>query len=367
MKNQKIISRGVTRISKKYDLCNFCSLRLESKKTKNITKKCFICKNIFQKIDEIIRRILIEVSSYEFSNFETGITVKPSLIDKDDHVKSQFQIKGVNSIKSSINNEIAKKLIRKTKTKIKHRNSDLTIKINLKDDSYEVTSKPVFIYGRYIKKTRTLAQKQRDCSNCSGKGCYICNFHGLESFNSIEGKIAEFLIRKFECQQIRVNWIGGEEKSSLVLGNGRPFFVKIINPKKRKTIIRRKNILDGIELIELRKILEPPSGQIFFRSKILILVKTEKYVKASTLNNLGKLEMPLEIRIDGKKNMLKNIYKISFKKGPSNSLKINMYADCGIRIKSFIKNSRVSPNLTNLLKTKCECLQLDFKKIDVMS
>ena len=44
-----------------------------------------------------------------------------------------------------------------------------------------------------------------------------------------------------------------------------------------------------------------------------------------------------------------------------------MYADGGIPIKSFVKTSLVSPNLTNLLKTKCECLQFDFKKIDVMS
>ena len=66
----------------------------------------------------------MEIAPYEFSSFETGIIIKPSLIDRDDQIKSQFQIKGVNSIKSSLNNEIAKKLSRKTKTKIKHRNPD---------------------------------------------------------------------------------------------------------------------------------------------------------------------------------------------------------------------------------------------------
>ena len=366
MKNQKT-TMATKGISKKYNLCNFCSLRLESKKSKNTTEKCFICKDIFQKVDDIVGKALMEIAPYEFSSFETGIIIKPSLIDRDDQIKSQFQIKGVNSIKSSLNNEIAKKLSRKTKTKIKHRNPDLTIKINLKDDSYEINSKPMFVYGRYIKKIRTLAQKQRNCNNCAGKGCHNCSFHGLENFNSVEGKISEFLIRKFNCQQIRINWVGGEEKSSLVLGNGRPFFVKIINPKKRKVNLRRKTILDGIELIELRKILEPPTGQIFFKSKVLILIKTEKTVKLTTLKKIEKLEMPLEIHVDDKKTMVKKIYKINFKKTASNLLNITILADGGIPIKSFIKSSYVSPNLTNLLKTQCECLQFDFKKIDVVS
>jgi len=366
VKNQKttMTTKG---ISKKYNLCNFCSMRLESKKTKNVIEKCFICKDIFQKINDIVSKILIQTSSYEFSNFETGVIIKPSFIDRDDQIKSQFQIKGVNSIKSSLNNEIAKKLARKTNTKIRHRNSDLTVKINLKDDSYSISSKPIFVYGRYIKRTRTLAQKQRNCNKCSGKGCHSCNFHGLDNFNSVEGRITEFLINKFNCQQIKINWIGGEEKSSLVLGNGRPFFVKIINPKKRKTILRRKNILDGVELLELRKIIEPPSGQISFKSKVLILIKTEKHLKSTTLKNLEESAMPLGIYINGKKNALKLIYKINFKRVSPNLLKINMYADGGLPIKLFIKSTRVSPNLTNLLKTNCECIQFDFKKIDVMS
>ena len=44
-----------------------------------------------------------------------------------------------------------------------------------------------------------------------------------------------------------------------------------------------------------------------------------------------------------------------------------MYADGGIPIKSFIQGSNVTPSCTHLLKSKCECIQFDFKKIDVMS
>ena len=366
MRNQK--TKNIANLlSQKYSLCKFCFARLTGKTTTKSAQKCFICTNIFQQIDDLVARIFVSISFYEFSNFETGIILKPSLIDRDDHIKSEFQIKGNGSIKASINNEISKKLTHKTKLKIKHRNSDLVITINFKTDSYEIYSKPLYIYGRYIKKSRTLVQKQHNCTNCLGTGCRSCNFHGLKDFNSVEGQITKFFIAKFDCRQVKINWIGGEEKSSLVLGNGRPFFAKIINPKKRKRILRTKIKLEEIQLLELRKITTLPKGQILFKSKVEITVKTEKPINGKILKKLEKLEMPLKINVKGGKNIIKNIYKINFKKLSTKLLKIRMYTDGGIPFKSLIQDSYVTPNITFLLKNKCECIKFDFKKIDVVS
>ena len=233
--------------------------------------------------------------------------------------------------------------------------------------SGKIKSKPIYIYGRYTKASRTITQKQRNCTKCLGRGCYTCNFHGLQNFDSVGGQITKFLIKKFDCEQVKINWIGGEEKSSLVTGNGRPFFAKIINPKRRNRIIRRKTNLEGIQLLELRKINEPPKGQILFKSRVEIIVETDEQINDRMLNNLELLDMPLHIHVDGKKSSSKSIYKINSKKISSKLLKINIYADGGIPIKSFIQSAYVVPNFTDLLKSKCKCVQFDFKKIDVMS
>ena len=70
-------------------------------------------------------------------------------------------------------------------------------------------------------------------------GCHNCNFKGIEYVDSIESKISKFLIQKFDSNQVKINWIGGEDKSSLVLGNGRPFFSKLLNPKKRNRLLKK--------------------------------------------------------------------------------------------------------------------------------
>ena len=43
-----------------------------------------------------------------------------------------------------------------------------------------------------------------------------------------------------------------------------------------------------------------------------------------------------------------------------------MLIDGGVPIKSFIENSRVKPNISDILQNKCTCVQFDFKQIDVM-
>ena len=123
-----------------------------------------------------------------------------------------------------------------------------------------IRTKPIFVYGRYNKKIRKLSQKQIPCQSCNGIGCHNCNFKGLENIESIEGKISNFLIKKFDGNQVKINWIGGEDQSSLVLGNGRPFFAKILNPKKRNRILRKSSDLDGVTLSELQKLPIQPKG-----------------------------------------------------------------------------------------------------------
>ena len=65
-----------------------------------------------------------------------------------------------------------------------------------------------------------------------GKDADICNFHGIYEFNSVEGMISQYIFEKMGGTVAKFTWIGGEDKSSLVLGNGRPFFVKLQNPHK---------------------------------------------------------------------------------------------------------------------------------------
>ena len=234
-------------IIKKYDLCDFClgrffskQLRLSSnklgKKLKNgynSKHPCYICKNLFDNLDYFLKLMLDSSSDYGFNTF-IGTTVKPSIIDRDDILKSEFKLRGIDGIKSELAKELGRLFSKRTKKIINYIDPDVIFTINFKDQSCNLYSKPIVISGRYTKSMRGYSQKQKSCDNCNGKGCRTCNFHGITEFNSVEGIISKLIFKKFGGSTAKFTWIGGEDKSSLVLGSGRPFVVKLQNPLKRK-------------------------------------------------------------------------------------------------------------------------------------
>ena len=371
----------ISKILKNYNLCEYCTGRLISKLVgkpsskslgkkylikykKTSTTKCYICKNLFENLDFMLSNIYEKSDDVDFKTFNLGIILKNSFLERDDLVKSKFKLKGIENIKFGVSAEIIKKISRRTKSKRIVDNPDLFIQANFKDESCTIRTKPLFVYGRYNKKIRKLPQKQVLCKSCNGIGCHNCNFDGLETLESVESNISNFLIKKFDGNQVKINWIGGEDQSSLVLGDGRPFFAKILNPKRRNRILRKSLKLEDISLSELKKIPIPPKGSIAFKSKVSIIIDTKKPISLTQLKKLDILKNS-EIHDAGKnkKNTQKRIYKISYKKLGKTSFLLDLLLDGGIPIKSFIQNSEITPNVSKLLDNQCRCKSLDFKNI----
>jgi tRNA pseudouridine synthase 10 len=376
-------SATVSKILKNYDLCEYCTGRIISKivgkppskflgekflkkPSKSDHKKCYICKNIFDYLEPVLSNIFEKSSHFDFKTFHLGITLKPSFLERDDYLKSKFKIKGIENIKFGIAKELAKKISRRTNSKRTADDPDLLIQANFKDESCTLRAKPMFVYGRYNKKIRRLPQKQGLCRSCNGIGCHNCNFKGIENLQSIEGEISNLFIKKFDCNQVKINWIGGEDQSSLVLGNGRPFFAKILNPKRRNRILRKTCDLEGVSLSELQKLPLQPKGSISFKSHVSITVDTKKSISLTQLKKLKILENT-EIKdfSRNKRSLKKKIYKVGYKKLGKTSFILDLFADGGISFKSLIQESDVVPNVSELLENQCECKKFDFKNIVV--
>lgn len=368
-------------ILNEYDLCENCLDRLFSKKLrvslnkilgKKLNKlekkslKCYICKNMFSNIQTHINKILEISSNFQFSTFVTGAILKPSFIDRDDSIRSKFQLKGIDSLKTEFTREISKKFHKVTKKKIDYQNPDVTFTINLKNDSYDLQSKPIYLFGRYTKSSRDFPQKQKSCENCDGKGCVTCNHHGIANFDSVEGKISEFLFKKFGGKQAKITWIGGEDKKSLVLGKGRPFFVKLTNPQQRKIKQIKKINLKQLSISNLRIIEKIPKEPIQFKSTILIQITTESQVNPSLLKNLQSIKKtPLLVYDKPGKEMKKTVYESSYKKTSPNSFSLSMTVDGGLPIKRFVEGNSVKPSVSEILDMNCKCKEFDFYDVEL--
>lgn len=259
---------------------------------------------------------------------------------------------------------MGKQFGKKTRTKVDYQNPDIVFTIDFKKDQCEVKPKALILQGRYTKDIRGIPQKQKSCNRCDGKGCFVCDFHGISEFNSVEGKIAKFLFEKFGAQQAKMTWIGGEDESSLVLGNGRPFFVKLINPHKRKVILPKNIVLDGVSILHLRTVSKIPTDQIKFKTNVLLEISTEKDLVPEALNVLeGLKDMPISISENTSRNNQKRIYNVKIKKIDPRTFSILVELDGGIPLKRLVTGNNVEPNISMLLENSCKCTTFDFHKI----
>ncbi|MFQ5497921.1 MAG: tRNA pseudouridine(54/55) synthase Pus10 [Nitrosopumilus sp.] len=376
---QKIIPTA-NKILKKYPLCDNCLGRLFSKqlrlssnrllgkklnKKQNSSKKCHICKNLFENLDYFLKLMLELSSKYSYTTFSVGAIIKPSIVDRDDFIRSQYKLKGIDSIKTDITRELGRFFSRKSKKIVDCLDPDVTFTVNLKDEYAQLRSKSLTLSGRYVKTKKGFPQKQKSCENCSGKGCRICSFHGIAEFHSVEGQISQFLFEKLGGTTAKFTWIGGEDKSSLVLGTGRPFFVKIQNPNKRK-LKQTSVILGSLNITNLKFVHESPKRPVKFNSSIQLKISTNSKIDSKNLKKLKDLPKQSVVVYDKSgKRFEKKIFFVKYKKNSGTSFTLIMKAEGGLPIKRFIDGDDVIPGVSQILKTPCKCMSFDFFDVEV--
>lgn len=377
---------GVLNLSKRilseYDLCDYCLGRLFSKKlgltsnkllgqklhkkTKIKNKKCYVCKNIFDTIHFYLEKMQEISSNFDFKTFLVGAKLRPSVLDRDDHLRSQFKLKGIDSIKTSITRELTKQFFRKTKRKHNASDPELTLTVDFKTESCESHSKSLYLSGRYTKSVRDIPQKQKPCSNCFGKGCVTCQRHGMVEFDSVEGMICKYVFKKYGATQAKITWIGGEDSTSMVLGKGRPFFIKLLNPKKRHPAIPKKIVSDKIIILGLKKVPKIPQGPIQFVSKVTLHITTANQIAQEDIVKLDELNNNIiAIYEKSGKRSEKKIYHVKYVLDSQRSFYLTMRLDGGVPLKHFVVGGDIFPNVSDLISNKCNLETFDFDEVSI--
>jgi tRNA pseudouridine synthase 10 len=326
------------------------------RKTKN---RCYICNGLLDKIDDLLELTLEALEGYTYKTFLIGATVPSHMLEREDEVRARFKIKGTESVKGYLTKELGKRLTHRTGKKVDYNVPDVTVNVDLIKNKVAVRSRAIFLFGRYFKHIRGLNQKQERCDNCIGKGCSQCNNTGLSGFDSIEGIIVKKLIDIFRCESAKFSWVGGEDKDSLVLNEGRPFFVKVIDPKRR--FARPRSITkNGLKVKFIKKVGRLPDKPLRFKTVVKLSVESKCDISDASIEKLNKLKNTY-VRFGGKrgKEVSRNIYKINAK-ASKNMLTIRMVVDGGLAIKQFVSGDGMTPNISQIIGCKATCKFFDI-------
>lgn len=371
-----------------YTLCDYCLKRNNAPKilfgkygmlrdhkatnTDNSASKCFICRGLFDLVEEIVKEITFLISvknKYEFDSYSLGTSLPAYLFDNEDHFRSLFQLRGEENIKSAFNHAVRNKFEKVIKKPLKIQSPDILINVSISHDlefSVDFQTRSYYLICRYTKK-KLMHQRKIKCDNCEGRGCKICNLIENNNENkSIEMIIKRHLMGFTSCETVNFTWMGGEDQNSMVLGKGRFFIAQIINPKKRKI---KKNIIfkeDGI-LFRIKE-----KKESIKKYTINYISKTKAYVKTLfPINNLNLLRLNQlknsTIKYRNKTKIVqRKIYKISVKRLDEYDFVVTFLSDSGLSIKQFIEGKNwIEPSVSSYIGNKCTCMKFDVLDITV--
>ena len=96
----------------------------------NRTKRCYLCDDTFEGLDELAEQVVKMLSRHEFDNFLVGVRVSVGVEDREDELRAKFKIKWGESIRSDFSREIGKRVMKSTGKDVAFKRPDILVTIN---------------------------------------------------------------------------------------------------------------------------------------------------------------------------------------------------------------------------------------------
>jgi len=316
------------------------------------------------KLFEIIKGLSKQI---EFDSFKLGV----SWPDVGDAEKSHLKFSVQTALMKRIEAELGKKMVLTV--------SDVEFLINFKEKLVCIRLRSVYVFGRYCKYSREIAQTEFFCNKCRGAGCWYCNNTGHFSKESVEQLIGKIMVPFFEGKLLIMHGAGREDMDVLMLGEGRPFIAEVLMPLKRSVTV--KEIEKKINLVYKKKI-SVNSLKICTLDDVSPLKDSHhnkiysSYVVSDKPAELSKLKIGEELKIIQKTPLRvvkrradmdrnKTVVVEQARKISDTEFVLQLRTSHGTYVKEFISgdDGRTNPSISSLLGVRASCKLLDVKEI----
>lgn len=284
--------------------------------------------------------------------------------------KTKFQFK--KDIRRSKNINIKNELKNFSQTLLK----ELFIKFGLDklrekkilEKSYNITKESAFLKGYYLKLSRNIGQTRWEIN-----GVKVCP-------SSVEEEISKNLKEIYNSDEIILSAGGREDRDVRMLGQGRPFMVEIINPKKycqldAKTL--EKIINDNSKMIRVEQLDFTDRNHFSVINKYatnkkkwyICVAWTEKSLTDEDIQRINtskdlQIKQKTPFRVMHRRTIMdrdKEIYSLNAEKINEHFIVLKILSSAGTYIKEFVHSDlgRTNPSLSSILGCECDILQLD--------
>jgi len=202
---------------------------------------CWVCSGLTDEFDTWANRCVDALGETEFETYQVGSRPPPLVVENDRLLRELIGLdpEAGESIRSELNREVGKRIGALTDATVEFTRPDVQFIIDVTADDVVVEVNSAFVYGRYRKLQRDIPQTKWPCSGCDGSGragataCPECEGTGFRYRTSVEQEVAPIIEQIMEGVDSRFHGAGREDVDARMLGEGRPFVVEVIEPRRR--------------------------------------------------------------------------------------------------------------------------------------
>jgi len=322
----------------------------------NRAEKCMLCENFFTGLGGLVNKKLKGLNKMDLGTFMVGVRMSDSLVMNEESLWEKTGAKYSESIKADISWQLSEIIKKKTGAKIDHEKPDVLIIFDVQKMAFEVSSNPVFVYGKYKKFSRGLQQTSS---------------HRYK--DSVEDIIAKPIMKATRGEAHLLHALGREDREARCLV-WRPFVIEIKQPIRRRLNLKeiarainasRKVKVAGLRLSgrdEIAKIKSEKPYKIFraivdFENPVAEIGKLKKLV--------GTIKQRTPSRVLGRKpdkTKHKKVKSIKWKRINTKRYQIELSVESGLYLHELITGDagRTTPSVSQVLKNSAKIKEFDL-------
>jgi len=335
-------------------------------------KQCSFCGGVLEGfLEEAVMKGYKILSLYNVSRFVVGVRVSRDLLELEEAIALQHNLRYWESVRNEIKREVGKAIEARYGLKVDFENPEAMLVIGFPDLSMEVTIASLIIKGRYWKTGRMISQ------------AYWPTIGGVRYY-SIEQALYSIL-DVLGAESVVLHASGREDVDARMLGSGRPVLIEVKAPRVRRPDLRllEKVVSEsskGLILLKLegfakRSMVKVYKEDVAVKSKVYrVLVAVNGGVREDTLKLLELLNgimvtqrTPRRV-LHRRKDITRTrkLYQVKCRVIGGPLIECLIRASGGLYIKELVNgdDGRTKPSFTEILGRRAECLELDVLHVE---
>lgn len=361
------------------------SMEIPWKEESVIEDRCWLCEDVFDRIDELVSKVVDAGKDLQFDTFMIGTSIDPSMVHREEILLGLTEPKSAEPLKEEINRMVGKRLqVIWPETDVDRSDPEVTFIIDPLFKTVKTQVKPIFIYARYRKLIRGIPQTRWPCKKCRGRGCDRCGGTGRMYEVSVEELIGRIVAEMAKGTNYKLHGKGREDVDVKTLGRGRPFVLEISKPTVRKLDIHtiqetvNRGCSGKVDISDVRwatrkdiASVKDAKGKKKYRATVNIDgdLDEEKLKYGISLLSRSLIHQRTPVRVIHRradKVRDRRVHEAAYTILSDGTVEVDVLADGGLYIKELMHGDggRTDPSLSSILERTVDVIKLDV--LDVL-